>query len=88
MTEIEEIENGLKPLFETAKKEGLWFNCHYQDLWFSPKELEELQADGRFLWGAVNWKLRDPKEHLEYLKNKVKSAEIEVKKIELKMAEN
>ena len=77
MTEHEKIVNGLKPLFEKAKKEGLWFNCHYQDLWFSPEELEERQAKGEFMWGAVNWTLKNPKGHLKSLERIAASAKKE-----------
>ena len=57
----------MEGLFKRAKEEGLWFWCHYQDLWFSPDELRKAQADGRFRWGAVNWKLRDPREQVKKL---------------------
>lgn len=59
----------LQPLFERAKREGLWFYTSYQDLWFAPDELEKQQKAGRFCWGAVNWKLRNPQERLNEFKN-------------------
>ncbi len=62
MTEREEILASLAPLFAEAERCGLWFHCNYQDLWFSPKDLRASQAKGNFVWGPVNWKLRDPKE--------------------------
>lgn len=60
--EAQAILAGLKPLFERARKEGLWFWCSYQGLWFTPDELEAEHRRGSFIWGAVNWSLRDPKE--------------------------
>lgn len=57
-----EVAESLKPMFAEAREKGLWFWCHYQDLWFSPDALEAEQRAGRFRWGAVNWRLRDPKE--------------------------
>ena len=63
----QEILNSLKPLFEKAEKEKLWFYSNYQDMWFSPKELKEYQSKDCFIWGADNWKLRNPKEELERL---------------------
>jgi hypothetical protein len=60
MTERETILAGLRPMFEKARREGLWFYCNYQGLWFSPDELEAEQKRGSFVWGAVNWQLRDP----------------------------
>lgn len=55
-----EILKELEPLFKKAEKYGLWFYCNYQDLWFSPNELREEHKNGKFIWGSVNWKLRDP----------------------------
>lgn len=54
----------MQDMFDEARKEGLWLYCSYQDLWFSPDELEAAQAEGRFRWGRTNWTLRDPKEKL------------------------
>lgn len=52
----------LRNLIQRARDErkALW--CSYQDLWFSPDELEKANDEGRFCWGVVNWKLRDPNE--------------------------
>lgn len=68
---------GLTPMFAKARAEGLWFHCGYRDIWFSPDELDAANKEGRFIWGAVNWTLRDPRERLEQLKNAVVSAEAE-----------
>lgn len=65
----EQILKELEPLFVQAMDEKLWFYCNYQDLWFSPKELREKHAEGRFIWGAVNWQLKDPNERVRYLEN-------------------
>jgi hypothetical protein len=54
---IDIISEGMKPLFERAEAEGLWFRSNYQGLWFSPEALRDHQANGKFRWGAVNWKL-------------------------------
>ena len=64
MNEKNEILAQLKPLIDRARKENKWLFCHYQQMWFSPSELEEQNKKGKFLWGEVNWKLRDPKEHI------------------------
>jgi hypothetical protein len=63
------ILKGLKPLFEKAEREGLWFYTSYQDLWFAPAELKQAQKEGRFVWGAVNWILRNPQERLSEFNN-------------------
>lgn len=64
----------LGPLFAEAKRTGKWFYGAYHDIWFSPDELEREHANGNFRWGAVNWKLRDPRERLQELDRKAESA--------------
>ena len=63
MDEMEAVERSLAPMFEKAEKEGLWF-CR-DDMCFSPDELREEQACGRFLGGAVNWTLEKPEKRVE-----------------------
>lgn len=65
-----EIANFFKSLFAEAEEKGLWLYSPYLGLWFSPAELREAQKQCRFRWGAENWKLRDPKEHLKYLRRR------------------
>lgn len=85
MTELQEIQNGLKPLFEKAEKENLWFFSPYQCLWFSPDELKAKQAKGQFNWGAVNWELRSPKYKLDTLKQIMETAKKEYEEFEQKL---
>ena len=66
-------------LFTEAEAKGLWFFSSYQSLWFSPRELREAQADGRFKWGVVNWELRPPKEHEAELLRKAEAVEQELR---------
>jgi hypothetical protein len=75
MSERDAILTGLAPLFERADREGLMFHCSYQDLWFTPAELRKAHAEGRFLWGAVNWTLRSRQEREEQLQRAVYRAE-------------
>ena len=82
MSEKQEILDSLRPLFERARKDGLWFHCGYQALWFSPDELEKANAEGRFIWGPINWTLRDPQEHVAYLARKVVGSLEEVRRFE------
>ena len=65
----------MNQMFEKAKAEGLWFHSSYQDLWFSPKELEGQQLAGKFRWGPENWTLENPNVHLEELKRDAKRAQ-------------
>ncbi|ELK41259.1 hypothetical protein D478_14840 [Brevibacillus agri BAB-2500] len=85
MDEKEAILEGLKPLFEKAEAEGLFFYNAYRDLWFSPKALKFEHSSGRFVWGAANWQLRDPKERLQQLYAKRASAEGEIRDFQLMM---
>jgi len=71
----------LIPLFEKAEREGLWFFSPYQQLWFSPRELRAAQAEGRFRWGAVNWKLRPPTEYRDEARARWAEAEGEFNRV-------
>lgn len=68
----------MEELIRQARAEGKWLWCHYQDIWFTPDKLEAEQAAGRFRWGPVNWKLRDPKERLREAEARRDSAQREV----------
>lgn len=72
---------GLEPMFEEAERTGKWFHCGYQDLWFSPKQLRAEHAKGSFIWGAVNWRLRDPQELVAEAQARVESAERELQRV-------
>lgn len=74
-TQSEAIRMMLRPLIESARSRGMWLWCSYQDLWFSPDELEAKNSQGRFLWGPINWILRDPREHIQQLEHKIERAE-------------
>lgn len=76
-----EILADLDPLFREAHQTGKWFHCNYQDLWFSPEELAKHHENGQFIWGAVNWQLRDPMEMLEAAEKRARDARAEVDRI-------
>ena len=82
------VKESLKPLFEKARREDLWFRCRYQELWFSPDELEKAQDRGSFLWGHENWMLDDPREHLADLKRRAEHAERAVREFEKRLTAN
>jgi len=87
MMSEEKIRDGLDELIRRAERERLWLRCHYDDLWFSPAELRKANAAGRFLWGAVNWELRDPAEKLSGLAKRVVSAQREAEDFERRIRE-
>ena len=78
----------LSSLIEKARREGLWLWCIYQDLWFSPDELEAENRQGRFRWGETNWKLRDPQENIVALKQRVTSAECNLVEFQNRVVQN
>ena len=69
----------LDKLFTIARRDRLWFfhGGLSGPLWFSPNQLEAEQKNGKFVWGAVNWALRDPQEHLNEAVQHRKAAEAE-----------
>lgn len=75
----------LKPMFDEARAKGLWFLSGYQELWFSPDELDMAQASGRFIWGPQNWRLYPPSNHLKQLQNRAAAAQREVEEFEQRM---
>ncbi|ATF11600.1 hypothetical protein A616_06265 [Brevibacillus brevis X23] len=85
MDKTQEILDDLRPLFEQAEREGLFFYSNYQQLWFSPQSLRLEQSKGHFIWGASNWQLRDPKERLQELLRKRTSVEREIHDFQLMM---
>jgi hypothetical protein len=54
----EGIREDLKNLIAQARAEDKLIYSQYQQLWFTPGELEKANAENRFLWGLVNWELR------------------------------
>lgn len=82
----EAILQGLEPLFEEARRDGKWFWCRYQDLWFSPDELADRHANGKFIWGAVNWVLRDPQEQVDEADRRAAAAQAEADRIRQRIA--
>lgn len=69
-----EDKKQLADLIDKAESEGKWLHSRYQDIWFSPAALRAENAKGRFVWGTVNWTLRDPKEKLARLEQEEKAA--------------
>jgi len=54
-------------------------------MWFSPQELRDANAEGRFRWRVVNWRLRDPQEKLKRLREHVKSSQKELEEFKEKI---
>ena len=76
----------LADLMARARRERLWFWCNYQDLWFSPDELQAEWDKGSFRWGAVNWKLRDPVEYLQGIHDQIRAREDEIVRLKARLA--
>lgn len=69
-------------LFARAARERKFFHCAYQNLWFSPSQLRAEQAKGYFRWGAQNWTLRDPQEHIDALRKEAGDLMTEARRFE------
>jgi hypothetical protein len=80
----------LAPLFDEARRTGMWFfhGGPSGPLWFSPDHLVELQARGSYRWDAKCWVLRNPREWLADAERRLKLAQEEVQRVkaELKRA--
>lgn len=70
MSKTSDLAMQLHDLIEQARAERKWLWCRYQDLWFSPDQLQEQNRNGKFLWGPVNWQLRDPAERIAEAKRR------------------
>ncbi len=57
----------LSAFIDEAEKRGLWLYASYHQLWFSPAELRAEHVNGKFMWSAENFKIRDPQERLDQL---------------------
>ncbi len=66
---------GMPELFTQARRDGMWLYSAYQNLWFTPDELELEQAKGGFRWGPINWQLRLPEQYIEYATRKLNEAQ-------------
>jgi hypothetical protein len=68
------ILTSLKPMFEKAEQEQLWFFHHSRDgeeLWCSPPHLRLEQSKGRLILAPEHWELRNP---IGYLKKLIADA--------------
>ena len=74
MKEFETRPATLEKFIDMAEAEGLVLHCHYQDLWFTPDELREENANGRFQWGPVNWELRPAQDRSTQLERQMEQA--------------
>ncbi len=75
--EKELVLAGLIPMIKEAREKKLFLYNSYYDLWFSPKELEDYNSEDRYVWGAVNWHLKDPAIYLKQLGKNVQKAKDE-----------
>lgn len=72
-------------LIQKARAENKWIHCSYQDLWWTPSELENALAYGRFQWGVQNFQLKSANERLEYLGRKVQDAQEDLDRFKKRM---
>jgi len=60
MSEKVEIIKNMMPLLSEARRTGSLLVSKYQQIEFTPDRLEQCWAEGRFVWGPVNWYLKKP----------------------------
>jgi len=79
----EAIAAALAPLIATARRDGKWlFHGGLSGpLWFTPDQLAAENANGKFLWGPVNWEPRDPQGRLSEAERRRDDAQAEVDRI-------
>lgn len=61
----------LEAMIREARTLGRVLHCSYQDMWFTPDELEAENRVGRFCWGPQNFELRLPGERTAQLERKL-----------------
>ncbi|MFT5657708.1 MAG: hypothetical protein ACI9KN_000982 [Gammaproteobacteria bacterium] len=69
------IVMSLRPYFERAEAENLWFfhdSKESGEIWASPEYLRLMQSKGRLLLSPEHWELRDP---MGYMKSLHRQAE-------------
>ena len=57
-----------------AEKKWLYANNLAGEFWYSPDQLAAESANGKSLWGAINWQLRDPEEYVEQARKRLNDA--------------
>lgn len=75
-----DARRALDDMFETARREHLWFfhGGLSGPVWLSPDELQAEQEKGSFLWGAPNWTLRHPFDRIHQLVEQRKALDAEI----------
>lgn len=65
----------LDDLFAKARSQRRWFyhNSIAGEWWFTPDELQAEQERGSYIWGAANWRLRDPLEQVTEIERQLKA---------------
>ena len=70
----------MSELIRRARKESKWFRI--LNRWYSPSELEAEQQNGRMNFPPYVFRLRNPQEHVDYLRDKVSEARQAVEQFE------
>ncbi len=58
------IIGSLQPMLLEAREKNMMIRCHYDNLMFTPDELERQLNSGSFCWGRVNWELVEMKDYV------------------------
>jgi hypothetical protein len=74
--EVTKLRAEFIDMIDRAKKENLFIYCSYQQIWFSPWELEEHHANRKFLWNTRMFQCIDPLVRIQQLKGDIEIAQI------------
>jgi len=64
---MERTEEVLRDMVAEAKTKDCLIYCHYQGIWWTPKEFEAQLDMKKFLWGIENFKLRNKEDKIRSL---------------------
>ncbi len=81
----EEVPKDLELLIRKAEENSMFLYCIHDDIWFSPEELKEQNAVGKYCWNKYNWKLISPFDKLAELFEKVVKAKREYRQWEIRV---
>jgi len=62
------LEQDLRKMAKIARINNQAIYCHYQNLWWTPKEFEKALDDGKFHWGTENFQFRSLEDRTRQLR--------------------
>ncbi len=72
--ERQAIQMSLRPMFDEADSNSLWFyhqSSEAGEVWCSPEYLRLQQSKGELLWAPEHWELRSPRGYINNLRTQI-----------------